>query len=64
VKGGVEHRETQTCPRCARIFLWSPGLGLCPYCDLSQNARQTGPYGHAEPCPSHCCKEKQPASGI
>lgn len=52
---GIQHRDVQDCPRCERKYMWTPALGLCPYCDLSQNARQAGPYGDSEPCPEDCC---------
>ena len=57
---GIEHRQAKTCGRCQQVFFWSPGLGLCPYCDLSRNARAVGPYGAGEPCPPDCCKTGTP----
>jgi hypothetical protein len=54
VKGGIRHRAMQTCPDCGQQYQWSPGLGLCPYCDLSARARQVLD-GEGEPCPPTCC---------
>lgn len=59
MKGGITHREIQTCPRCRQLYAWTPALGLCPYCDLSQRARQTEPYDHGEPCPDDCCPTRE-----
>lgn len=56
---GFEHRRIQTCER-GHEFMWSPGPGLCPYCDLSDRARQSGPYGNAQPCPDDCCPPESP----
>jgi hypothetical protein len=53
---GIAHRNVQRCDRCRQPFMWTPQLGLCPYCDLSQRARQ-GSYEPAEPCPASCCTE-------
>jgi hypothetical protein len=56
MRGGIQHRDVQSCPQCNREFIWAPALGLCPYCDLSDRARQTGTYGDAVPCAGPCCK--------
>jgi hypothetical protein len=51
---GIQHREIQTCGRCGQPFVWAPGRGMCPYCDLTREQRQ-GPYERGEPCVDECC---------
>lgn len=58
---GIQHRAIQTCPQCAREFFWAPAAGLCPYCDLSHNARITNLDNGSpdpEPCGPACCPIK------
>lgn len=59
---GITHREIQTCPECKQLFQWSPAVGLCPYCDLSPEARQ-GPIVPGNPCPSNCCPMEKEEDG-
>jgi hypothetical protein len=55
---GIAHRKAQTCSRCSQIYMWQPGQGLCPYCDLSQHARTTSLNSggfDTNRCPPSCC---------
>jgi hypothetical protein len=58
---GIQHRTLQRCPR-GHEFFWSPGLGRCPYCELSPQERTIRPPSEAVPCPPDCCPQE--ASGV